>query len=304
METPETQVNSHQTVAVILGASVFPRAPRLAEGRSFYTSAADFKDYVIHSHGLGLPAQNVSWLFDDSRSADDQLDDLSSFLSKRIREQEKTETPIQNLLLYYVGHGLFSRGDQAYCLAVRATKEASEGGSSIRMTDLATVVKDSAAFARRILILDCCFAATAFKEFQSTPLGVAKVQIEKEFPLKGTALFCSSSSEEPSLAPKELKRTMFTDALLKALLSGHPSLGPRMTTSELGIIVGMKLREYSRDWVRPQVLSPDQSEGDIAGVPIFPNPAYKTSAAWRMEVAEIIASFPDINDRVHGYKRR
>src|SRR5215470_5708052 len=110
MGTPQTRTNSNQTIAVILGASVFPRAPKLADGRSFYTSAADFRDYITQSHGLGLPAQDVIWMFDDSRSADDQLDDLSSFLRKRTMAQEQTETPIQNLLVYYVGHGLFSRG--------------------------------------------------------------------------------------------------------------------------------------------------------------------------------------------------
>jgi hypothetical protein len=47
-------------------------------------------------------------------------------------------------------------GDRMYCLAVRSTNEINEGASSIRSTDLASVIKENAAFLRCYLILDSC----------------------------------------------------------------------------------------------------------------------------------------------------
>jgi len=129
------------------------------------------------------------------------------------------------LIVYYVGHGLFWGPDHAYCLAVRATDERNEGLTSIRMSDLASIIKaDATRWLRRFLIFDCCFSGAALKEFQSGPLQAARVKVLDELPQKGTALLCSASAQDPSLAPMGLQRTMFSDALLKALHQGHPSL--------------------------------------------------------------------------------
>src|ERR1700678_4001462 len=129
--------NPQSVLAVILGASVFPRSPKLAAGDAFYNSAADFMDYLTAPSGLALPRTNVRWLFDDSRNPSDLLDDVTSFLQLRSDELERAGSPVQDLIVYYVGHGLFTRGDQAYSLAVRATNQVSEGSSSIRASDLA-----------------------------------------------------------------------------------------------------------------------------------------------------------------------
>src|SRR5580704_6766468 len=209
-----------QMLVIILGASVFPRAPKLAAGKAFYTSASDFKDYVISTDGLRVPAENVQWLFDDNRGAGDQLRDLADFLQTKSRNANTDNSPVRDLLIYYVGHGLFSRGDHAYCLAIRSTSESAEGFSSIRMSDLAGLIKDNAAFMRRFLVLDCCFAGSAYKSFQTSPLAAAEVQIVKELPRKGTALLCSSNSNDASRAPEGMERTMFSNALLNTLRRG------------------------------------------------------------------------------------
>jgi hypothetical protein len=261
-------------LAVILGASHFPKAPRLASGRPFYNSAADLRDYF--KSGLGIPEQNVNWLFDDSHSPTDQLEDIAAFITKRTQELKNEHRPAQDLLVYYVGHGLFERSGQAYCLAVRSTNENSEGASSIRAGDLATVIKENAAFLRRFLIFDCCFSATLYKEFQSGPLQVAGAKLREELPVRGTALLCSSNARDASLVPEELDRTMFSDALIRVLHQGHPNFGPTLSMSELGSLVKECLRStYSDSWVRPEVLSPDQREGDVANISIFPNTAYE-----------------------------
>lgn len=278
--------NPSRILVVLLGASHFPKAPKLASGRAFHDSAADLRDYLTDTQGLGVPEQNVQWLIDDSRAAADQLDDITSFLVNRGKELEKEGSPVQDLLLYYVGHGLFARGGQTYCLAVRSTNENNEGASSIRAADLASVLRDSATFLRRYLILDCCFSGVFYKELQSGPLQTARKKLQEELPARGTTLLCSSSARDASLAPQKLGRTMFSDALLRVLREGHPSFGDRLSISELGDAVDARLRNEYPDPVRPEVHSPDQREGDIAHIPIFPNPAFKGSAVHAQRVQE------------------
>ena len=272
----ESKPRRQQTLAVLLGASYFHRAPKLAQGRAFYNSAQDFQEYLISSDGLGLPRENVDWLFDDSRSPSDQLQDIGDFLDNRSSDLKNTGTPLQDLIIYYVGHGLFSGLDQqAYCFAIRATDERSEALTSIRASDLAYIVKGHARFLRKFLILDCCFSAAAYKEFQSGPLQVSRVRVMEQLPQKGTTLLCSASAQDVSLVPEGLPRTMFSDSLLRALRQGSRFLGPQLSLSELGDLVKVNLQEaYPNNWVRPEVHSPDQREGDIASLPLFPNPAY------------------------------
>lgn len=268
-----------QMLAVLLGASSFRRAPNLAQGRAFYNSAQDFQEYLLAANGLGIPRENVAWFFDDSRSPSDQLQDIRDFLESRSTDLTNKGTPAKDLIVYYVGHGFFSGPDQTYCLAVRTTDERSEALTSMRSVDLAAIIKAQARFLRKFLILDCCFSAAAYKEFQSSPLQAGRIKLLDELPQKGTTLLCSSSAHDASLAPRDLPRTMFSDALLSALRQGHPFLGPRLSLSELGDLIKTKLHEtHASTWVRPEVHSPDQREGDVASVGIFPNAAVEAAS--------------------------
>jgi|SRR5215469_2039721 len=115
----ENEPTPRQTLALLLGASSFRRAPKLAQGRAFNNSAQDLREYLVGPDGLGLPLDNVNWLFDDTRSPSDQLQDIRDFLESRSIDLKNEGTPAQDLIVYYVGHGLFSGSDQAYCLAIR-----------------------------------------------------------------------------------------------------------------------------------------------------------------------------------------
>jgi hypothetical protein len=267
--------NPRQALALVLGASRYTYAPKLSQGRAFYNSADDFYHYLTSAEGLSLPKANVAWFFDESRSPSDQLQQIAAFLQTQLHSLREEGAAARDLILYYVGHGLFAGYGHAYHLAIRETKEGSEGVTSIRVSDLAEVIKANARFLRRFLILDCCFSAAAYMEFQAGPLQVAAEKLLSEIPRRGTALLCSSSPQDPSLAPSGLPRTMFSDALIKALESGDSSLGPRMSISELGALVTRSLSvDYPSSWSRPEVHSPDQRDGDISGMPFFPNAAY------------------------------
>ncbi len=200
---------------------------------------------------------------------------MRDFLESRAAALKKDGLDPCDLILYYVGHGLFSGTDQTYCFAIRATDARNEALTSIRASDLASILKNSARFWRKVLILDCCFSAAAYKEFQSGPLTAVRVKLSDELPKKGTTLLCSASAHDASLAPKGLPRTMFSDTLLRTLHQGHPSLGPKLSVSELGDLIRLNIKDlYPDDGVRPEVHSPDQRDGDISDLPLFPNPAH------------------------------
>ena len=277
-----------RTLAIFLGAHTFPKSPNLLQGRFFFTSAADVMEYMIDPKGLRLSRENLLWLFDDNRSAPDQLVEIADFLTKRRLELESASPEPIDLFIYYVGHGSFTRGgDQAFCLALRGTNAINEGATSMRVGELATVVKDNATFMKRYLIFDCCFAGSAARDFQSGALTAAKVQLMKEFPGRGTALMCASNANEPARSPEGQPRTMFSSALIHALRTGHGAFGPDLSFYELGDIATDYLRSaFPKDFVRPEVHSPDQSQGDIAKLPLFPNPAYAPPGRVPKRVAE------------------
>jgi hypothetical protein len=167
-------------LAVILGASRFPEAPNLTAGRQFMNSAADVEEYVkSENRGLAVPGDNVLYLFDDSRSGGDQVSAIGKFLAKKCPRIADKDGGPEDFLVYYVGHGLFTRGDEhAYCLAVRSTEEINVGGTSIRASDLASTIKENAPFLRRLLLfgesLPRIHGRATYSGFRATPRTISR----------------------------------------------------------------------------------------------------------------------------------
>ena len=152
------------------------------------------------------------------------------------------------------------------------------------MADLARALSVEAHSLRRFLILDCCFAESAYKLFQSrgdkNPAVIAHDQSLQDLPKFGTALLCSSSARNVSIVPEGGRNTMFTGALMDVLRSGDRTISTSLSLMQIGRQVEWRIREqYADDAVRPKVSSPDQSEGDIASIPFFPNPSAKREVA-------------------------
>src|SRR5207302_417380 len=121
-----------------------------------------------------------------------------------------------------------------------------------------------------------------FKSFQAGPDQVALTktldafQVPTKgggFPRKGTVLLCSSDHKTPSLLLPDESSTMFSQALVEALVRGDTKRSENLSLRDV--------KELALDWLsalpsrnapRPALLSPDQSEGDVADVPFFPNP--------------------------------
>lgn len=182
---PERPVSPATTLAVVLGASEWPHARGL-NNRSFARSASEFVRYLVSETGFELPKENLLDLFDAEHSPNESDYAVSSFLLRRQEALQQRGTPAKDLILFYVGHGGFTPGDRQYFLAIRSTRTTREGPSSLRITDLANTLKNDAATLKIYLILDCCFAGSAYKEFQSGgPIEAIRVQTLDDMPAKG-----------------------------------------------------------------------------------------------------------------------
>ncbi len=274
-------------LAIVLGASEWPLCHSLPSATSFARSARDFVSYLRSADGLAIPEENLLDLFDKDFTPDEIDSKISDFLIKRQRKLNGTESTPTDLVLYYIGHGGFSTTGQDYFFAIRKTREKGQSVSSVRVADLATTLKRDGKNLRRYLILDCCFAAAAFPLFQGGGItdGIKKKTLN-EFPKKGTALLCAASKQDFAINPLGGKYTMFSGALLNALRKGDESIKSDLSLSQVGERVEEEIQERSESIeARPQVLCPDQSQGDIAELPLFPNVALK-----RIGVARLLPS--------------
>ena len=265
------------TLAVILGASTFPKAANFTASEAFRESAQGLRDYLQSSDGFALPSENLAYLFDSELTSPALDEEVGSFLTRRTAQLAEAKTPVRDVLVYYVGHGAFSEDATQYYLAIKSTRGDNEPISSYGIKSLARTLNERARHVRKYLILDCCFAASAYASFQSgAPLQAVREQTLEEFPDRGTALLCASGARDPALAPPGEQYTMFSGALLEVLKSGAGDEAERFSLRQVGEMVRAQLRDRFRDGAaRPEVLVPDQRQGDLSKLPLFPNAALR-----------------------------
>ena len=286
----ERDSSPQTTLVILLGASQWPEFPDFHGSQAFVHVAADFSCYLLDQEQFGLPSENFLNLFDTDLSPDKIDKEIRHFLDRRTSEMKQVGNNPRDLLFYFVGHGGFIGRNSEYYLAVRCTSSANPAVSGIRMEPLATTITNRARYLRRLVILDCCYAAAAFTAFQAE--GPAQMAIRQTVDVfkekakrvgKGTALLCSSGKKVPSLLTAEEDSTMFSRALLHVLSTrGNPY---RPDEAYLSLREVADLTEEVLDSLfeekapRPELHSPDQVDGDVADVPFFPNPVVKTIEA-------------------------
>jgi hypothetical protein len=291
--TPQT------TLLILLGASEWPSSPHFQSSeasvsKAFANAAQGVRDYFCNPQPFGLPTENLLDLFDSGKGASELDQQIEQFLKQRLADMTARGSAGRDLLLYFIGHGGFAGDDHDYYLAIRST-----GGnllaSGLGVKALAYTVKEEARHLRRIIILDCCFAAAAFHSFQGASDQVAIEKTIDAFrggrkaeglPKKGTTLFCSSNQKSPSQILANYSSTMFTKAFLDVLTQGTYSQQERLTLREVKDAARDLLFEM-QDAPKPVLDSPDQSEGDIADIPFFPNPKIEEERRKRAEEERI-----------------
>ena len=274
--------SSHTTLIVLLGASEWPYSPDFEASETFLNSANDLVEYFLNPDLFNLPRENLLNLFNSNQSPDDIDIEIGQFLDKRILELTETGLEARDLIIYFTGHGGFADRGSSYYLAIRRTRRVNRIASSIPIVSLAHTIREKARYLRHIMILDCCFAAAATTTFQG--VGPAYAAIQKTIgafnvhakgrgiPKKGTSLLCSSSGKVPSITLSGERHTTFSAALLQILKSGTKQHQGNMSLYTVAHLMEDFLHTtYGDEVPRPEVHSPDQSEGDVAAVPLFPN---------------------------------
>jgi len=255
-------------VAVLFGASEFPHAEGLSASSAFTGAAAAFKEYLKSERGFHLPNTQVLDLFDSDASVIDQ--------NERLIEHLQRHRSATDLIIYYVGHGGFL-SDREYFLALRSTKRGAEGYTGLRIRALAQSLEESFPNKRVFLILDCCFAGEAVAQFQSGELAtIVESKTFDALPEFGTSLLVAASKDEPAIAPIGAPSTMFSECLVEVLGTGIEDERKALSLAEVGEFVQKRVRsKFGQRAVRPEIHSPRQGGGDIARMPLFPNPAYR-----------------------------
>jgi len=210
----------NNTVIIILGASKWPKIPSLnKENREnlptpFVNSAKGINDYFLDHKYLGVPRENILYLFDSKKNVLDLKDEINSFFDPN---KFADKQPI-HLFFYYVGHGEGDNG--GYFLYLQSSSSSKK--SRFKINNLGDIVKQISDKGIKIagcyIIIDACFAGTASsllkKQFGklATPTDPADNRIRVE-----TILLHSSSETRNSILRKENDSTLFTWALLGSL---------------------------------------------------------------------------------------
>jgi Caspase domain len=287
-------LSPQKALFVLLGASRWPKWRELEcpnGGAQFVDSAEGIRKYILDD--FGLPQENLLNLFDLDESPDEIDLRLAAFLNNRTAIAKERQTPITDLLVYYVGHGGFEGSTSDFYLAIVNSRPNNRSVSSIRMESLARTIRENARHIRCYLILDCCFSGEATRFMQSPPMDLVETKTRIAFehhPNKGTALLCSSARHEASHVPPNKKYTMFTGALLRALHEGSDAEPDYMSLQQIGDVTWHIIeQDYGDDGVRPEVRPGHMPEGDITRLALFPNFAAHPSEA-RQDWFDLIAT--------------
>jgi len=259
-------------LALILGASEFPGLlPGQEPSEAFRNSAKGIEQY-FSSQDEGPDEYRVASFFDSDLNVID--------LGSKIEAVLQDNSDLTDLILYYVGHGGFL-ADREYYLALKTTRQTIDHLTGLRISSLSAIINRRFADRRLFILLDCCFAGVAVKEWQSVS-GLGKIIEHRTLqclPPHGTALLVASSKDDPAISPGDRPYTMFCECLLDVLHKGIEHAGPTMSLDDvaerLRTLVNDRFGDYGS---MPEIHSPRQHVGNIAKMALFSNPAYAAPA--------------------------
>jgi hypothetical protein len=261
-------LNPFKTAIILLGSENFPKSS--FEPSSAFT-AAKKRIHSFFKDVLKLDEPNFLDLFGKESGADEQDSLIIDFIKLMVAKG------IEDIFIYYVGHGSFNPTDNSFYLALKNTREENPGVSSMTINILGRTVSLNANGIRTFLILDCCFSGSAGMAFMSDQNCGPALQLQEAFPMKGIAMLCAASKNSPAMIVRERNITMFTEGLELALKSGDPMSSDKfLSLRQIQQLTFSYIKQYNPGVaVRPEVISPNQTHGDIADLELFENYAYQ-----------------------------
>ena len=285
---------AERTLVVILGGSTYPRNHAFDNPR-FKRSAEGLRAYFEDPAAFNLPPRNLLWLFDSTRSPNELNDEIEAFLRSAMQGPEE-QRPL-DVIIVFIGHGFFD-DSRSYHLATPSFKPGAPE-YSYRFKLLQRTVKEQMRFARKFYLLDACYSASVARELMASEPVAQRVLSEVEagasedLPQRGTAALCAASKDDEALAPEAEDYTMFSGALL-SVLRDPPVSADALSLHQLhGLVDDLIRKRFGESAVRPEIHVPEQKQGDVAAIPLFPLRRVESAAASGVFDAFDAATFAD-----------
>jgi hypothetical protein len=241
---------------VLLGASRFPHLDGL-DNAAFARSAAAVRALFARP-GPVFARTALLDLFDAALRPDEIVEAIDRHIG--------AHPDLTDLVLYYCGHGSFLR-DRTYFLTLRNTVAGREASTGLKLKDLRHDLEARLASRRLYLLLDCCFAGAAVKEFMGPNVErVVETAVVDALPPGGWVVLAAAPASLPAMAPAGQDLTMFTGALVEVLdRAGRPlSFDDIAAETRRAVQIAHGARA-----VIPECHAPRQAGGDLRRVPLF-----------------------------------
>lgn len=279
------------TLLLSLGGAAYPNAARLRHDAFAASSRAIAAVLTTGDQPLVRHNDHLD-LLDDPRSWPDQLMAMREWLRERLAADEPPDTcaTVENVLVHYVGHGMLKPNSEEHYLSINATDADDRAMTSASLAQLNEILTKNAARQRRIYLLDACFAAASLRDIMGASGDALEEKVgaiiapwpESGRGDRGVAALCSADRTSTASAGGERQLTQFTDGLLSVLETGDASVGEAISLRRTHQLLRTVLRgRYGDDAVKPILVAPDDGDGGIAAVPIFPNAAEHVGASAR-----------------------
>ncbi|MCM2387554.1 caspase, EACC1-associated type [Streptomyces albipurpureus] len=164
------------------------------------------------------------------------------------------------LVIYYAGHGLIDSQGELH-LAVGHSDAGFVRDTAVEYKRIGEELRASRA-TRRIVVLDCCFAARAFGAQSAEP----------DFAMDGTYVLAAAGETVMAVSPPGGEFTAFTGALVDVLRTGVPG-GPEYLSLD-ALFVELTCELAEREGPAPQ----RQCQNRVGATPFARNAAVGTSA--------------------------
>ncbi|CAL9304586.1 hypothetical protein SUDANB135_03802 [Streptomyces sp. SudanB135_2055] len=187
--------------AVLIGVSSYTQLPQLAAVRN---SIETLRDILTCSASWNLSPEHCT-VVHDPRTPEELVDPILH------GAEEASDT----LLVYYAGHGLKGPNRGELRLS-RSTSRAGAPHTSTDYNDIRETLLGSTA-SRRIVILDCCYAASALGTMTDPASSIADDAL-----IEGTYLIAAAGETEAAMAEDGSGFTVFTGELIRLLSEGIP----------------------------------------------------------------------------------
>ncbi|WP_328472630.1 YqgE/AlgH family protein [Actinoplanes sp. NBC_00393] len=203
--TRPSMPDPNQSYAVLIGTAEYD-AKALNKLPAVEQNLVDLRAILTDTVYWGLPDERCRVLLNPAQPSE---------VDSALRDAAMEVGHDGQLLVYFAGHGILD-DDGTLQLALRTTERSLLSTTSFAYSLLRRRVRDSAA-ARRVVILDCCYAARAL-EIMAGGDGV-------ELRIDQAAVFAATSRTGVAFAPADEVHTAFTGELIRTIRAGLPD-GP------------------------------------------------------------------------------